>query len=232
MKKRIISTILVIAILCTSLCITAFADNSTKIASSPFTEAYHALPDDAIVCYAFGEPIYKYEIDENGFIDKDFSTTTRNHSSYYTESSIPVLMRNKSIVAEGHLSATGYHQYDTFLYLTPLDGAQYASKLATNSSVEIRSFLIGLVFPASTALTVLLGICSAASIYLNSYANDIRARTDIGKGCIFLTMRNPYGTFRVVHDWDRLACIRYGQTLSEGTSYVDSVYTVDGSSVW
>ena len=82
----------------------------------PFSGSYDALLDDAVVCYMMGQPVYKYEVDEYGFIHKN-TTTTRNHSSYYTESLLPSSYRNKLVTAHGGMSTQGFYQHDTFMYI-------------------------------------------------------------------------------------------------------------------
>ena len=74
------------------------------------------LLDDAVACYMMGQPVYKYEVDEYGFIHKN-TTTTRNHSSYYTESLLPSSYRNKPVAAHGGMSTQGFYQHDTFMYM-------------------------------------------------------------------------------------------------------------------
>lgn len=50
-----------------------------------------ALPDNTVVCYLYGLPVYKSDVDENGFINCEEvldRPMPLNYSSYYTEGAI------------------------------------------------------------------------------------------------------------------------------------------------
>ena len=61
--RSAISLMIVCSVLC-SLCSIHFAGAVDERQLQK--ERFDALPEDAIVCYLRGQPVYKYEINENG----------------------------------------------------------------------------------------------------------------------------------------------------------------------
>lgn len=81
-----------------------------------------ALPDNTVVCYLYGLPVYKSDVDENGFINCEEvldRPMPLNYSSYYTEGAIPSTYRNNNYILEGsgRYSVHGTNQYEIFTYL-------------------------------------------------------------------------------------------------------------------
>ncbi len=203
----------------------------------PFSDAYDALPDDAVVCYMMGQPVYKYEVDEYGFIHKK-TATTRNHSSYYTESRLPSSYRNRPVTAHGGMSTQGFYQNDTFMYMDVEAGISIAQSFeAGNNAAGIIAFfggaamtLLGVSGPVSVAISAVLSFPSLARAEL---ASQIRAYTDNNEKCLMLEMRNSYGTFQAIHPWDGQYAIRYPQSLNPpSTAWVDGVLGYNGATIW
>lgn len=120
------------------------------------------LLDDAVACYMMGQPVYKYEVDEYGFIHKN-TTTTRNHSSYYTESLLPSSYRNKLVTAHGGMSTQGFYQHDTFMYMDVEAGISVAQSFeAGNNAAGILAFFGG-------AAMALFGVNNPADIAISDF---------------------------------------------------------------
>lgn len=203
----------------------------------PFSDAYDALPDDAVVCYMMGQPVYKYEVDEYGFIHKK-TAATRNHSSYYIESLLPSSYRNKPVTAHGGMSTQGFYQNDTFFYMDEDTGEAMARKFEEGAPLNILLSLVGGY--AITILPLKAGVQTAMNAMLALALNgrtilaaEIREYTDKHQNFIMLEMRNSYGTFRALHPWDGQYAIRYPQSLnSPSTAWVDGVAGYNGNTIW
>jgi len=198
--------------------------------------SFEDLPEDAIVCYAFNEPIYKHEVEKIGeyyFITKDMLINssgienTNNHSGYYTESYIPNAHRNHNITVTGYLSAIQFGQNDKIMYLIEDAGEEFASSLQSGYTKE---FMIGLLLialglpePLSKFVAILSGFVILGAYERDRIASEIRNCTDNHQGAIIWQGDNMYGTFISVHPWDGMYCIRYGTSSSSHTSYVSSV---------
>lgn len=203
----------------------------------PFSDAYDALPDDAVVCYMMGQLVYKYEVDEYGFIHKN-TTTTRNHSSYYTESRLPSSYRNRPVTAHGGMSTQGFYQHDTFIYMDEDTGEAMARKFEEGATADsilatIGGFLISLT-PLKNALAAFIGLLMQLPAATRaSIASQIRGYTDEHECCFMLEMRNSYGTFRAIHPWDGQYAIRYPQSLNPpSVAWVDGVAGYNGNTIW
>ncbi len=185
----------------------------------------------------FGEPIYKHEVDEYGFIHKS-APETRNHSSYYTESLLPSSYRNKPVTAHGGMATQGFSQEDTFIYLNEDAGETVARKFEDGASVDsilatIGATLISLT-PLKASITAFIGLLlQLPALTRAEIASQIREYTDAHECCLLLEMRNRYGTFRVVHPWDGQYAIRYPQSLNPpSTAWVDGVAGYNGNTIW
>lgn len=235
-KARLFLVFLLVSALLLITTNSAFA-SSIQNESSPFSDTYNDLPDDAIVCYMLGRPVYKYEIDEYGFIHKT-AIATRNHSSYYVESRLPSSYRNKPVTAHGGMATQGFSQNDTFMYMDVQTGISVAQHFeAGNNAAGIIAFfggaamsLVGVSAPLSIAISAVLSLPAMARAEI---ASQIRAFTDNNEKCLMLEMRNSYGTFRAIHSWDGEYAIRYPQSLNPpSTAWVDGVVGYNGSTIW
>lgn len=193
-------------------------------------KSFKNLPDDAIVCYMLGEPVYKHEVEQFGndyFIKKEFNSITEpdyvvasNHSGYYTESYIPSSHRNHNIFVSGQLVTYQFSQNDRITYMTEETAESFASAIeSTSGSAYIISLLIAAIGITNPTLGTVLAILVGGLYYDRAQlASSIRAYTDQHQGVMYWQMSNRYGTFHGVHSWDGLYCIRYGTgTVGSGT---------------
>lgn len=236
MKKRKIVALILVLSLSIVFSGSALALNEQG-ESQMFSEAYDALPNDAVVCYMLGQPVYKYEVDEYGFIHKEMSVP-RNHSSYYVESLLPSSYRDKPVTARGGMSTQGFYQYDTFFYMDEDAGEAMAGELergGTRDSILalFATSAISLVPLKSGLITAVSALISLAASSRTALASEIREYTDAHQNLILLEMRNSYGIFRAVHPWDGQYAIRYPQTLnSPSTAWVEGVAGYNGNTIW
>ncbi len=74
--KKGFSLLLTAVTMFSTLYVAEAYDSHSSFVVAGTNAAFAALPDDAVVCYVMGTPVYKSEIDENGYIHKDFSDNT------------------------------------------------------------------------------------------------------------------------------------------------------------
>ncbi len=201
-------------------------------------EEFQKLPDNTIVCYMFGQPVYKFEVDSNYIVHKDFSanavydTRSGNYTSYYSESSIPYAHRGEAIYAEGHLTAPRFSQNDSFSYIPCADAVRVAQELEGVASEQgYLSVLLSLIAPAGTFVS---GIVALSGLGKAQLAAQIRRCTDNGADVILVSSTSTYGSFRAAHEWDGLNCIRYSalDPVTGSTAYVDRVIGACGETIW
>ena len=214
----------------------AFATETTE---STMTEAFEQLPDNAIVCYMFGQPVYKHEVREDGFVDKDFNLG-QNARISGSGATIPSNCRGKVITATATLTTTGYSQSEQALYLPYANAIEMASDAESASSnaslVSMVSGALGLatapfapyVSAASGTVSLLVSIYGFSR---STFAGEIREHTDAGDNVVIDYVNSAYGRFYTVSSWDGLRCVKEGYTYDETTVTVHSVYWAEGS-VW
>ena len=197
-----------------------------------------ALPDNTVVCYLYGLPVYKSDVDENGFIncgevlDRPMPL---NYSSYYTEGAIPSTYRNNNYILEGsgRYSVHGTNQYEIFTYLrynNALSTIEYlrdnqhranAVKNAIGSFYDALTDVFGVLPAEVVALYGAAVLITSINIQMNSSAADkIAEYTNSGKHVLFITIKTNYGTFYAVHEWDGINCVKAKSFISGLESHV------------
>lgn len=171
--------------------------------------AFDALPEDAIVCYLRGQPVYKYEIQDNHRIVKESTIVSR---SLGVDSPLPVTHRGEIVSATVLTVTIGYNQLESIDYLPN----QYAESVAAGfaNNLSLASILSGLISLAGGAIpsfasTIISGILSIAGLSKSQLANEIRQITDRGGDVILTYVGTPYGNYYAVEEWDGINCVRY-----------------------
>ena len=242
MKKRL-SKILAI-FLTLSLClsvsmITAFAvDNNATESSehSPYSyteeqkAAFDALPDDAIVCYMHGQPVYKYEVDEHGMVHKDFSLPVTRASAM--TDTLPSIHRYETITAGCNLVTTGFSQNELVLYLSEADARKVINGLDQGwSAVSIASDIAVGAGTFYSQLVGILGYVVAANI--EAVMNQISNCLSSGNLVELDVVSSRYGQFVSVYNWSGTTCIRYSTSQNGVTITVTGAYCKNhNTSVW
>lgn len=193
--------------------------------------AFDALPDDAIVCYMYGQPVYKYEVDENGYVDKDFGATVITRSSG-SNGTLPTAHRGETITASVTLVTTGFSQTENIIY-APCEYAYDAIKMiedgasTVDAALELAGGIIG--SPIVTEITSLLRII--VSMGATDLCNDITDNSENGDDSQIEYVTSNYGQFYNVSTWNGRTVVRDGYTSGSTVVTVNSVNCSHGS-VW
>lgn len=193
--------------------------------------AYDALPDDAIVCYMYGQPVYKYEVDENGIVTKDFSMNSNARSSAVSNT-LPSRHREEFIRATCTLVTTGFSQNENIFYV-PCDDAAIIYSTINNgkTAVSIATAISSKFGSVGKALSNIFKTMAMAT--LNSISADVEELVDADKHVNISITTSQYGQFINVTQWNGTSCVRYGYTDSTTTYTVVSVVCdTHGESVW
>lgn len=236
MKRKII--------ICCLIFLLTISIPGVSLAQKDAPKSYDDLPEDTILCYMFGQPVYKSDVNEDFFVTKDFSIanpptsdfSVSNHSGAYLESLLPLTHRGKNITAEGQLVSIQFSQNDTFLYLTHQSAQQYASALESSGTTAARLSLLLAAASFYKPIAPVAGVCSLLAGLLSysraQFASEIRSYTDNGSGVIIVKCSSRYATLRSVSAWDGRYALRYGTSGAAYTSTVTLVRTQDGFYPW
>lgn len=195
-----------------------FAKNST-----PYT--YDELPDDEVLCYYKGYPIYKENINESFRILEEtlVMPLDSNIPDWYETGTIRPEYRGQSITVSGRFETYQYGENDTFCYL-PVDAAQkVASKLESNdelTAIGIAATIGGIVGELLKFSTLWMGTVSLFTGLIGwartERASAIREYTDAHKDVLYIASSSRFGTFWNVNYWDGRTCICEGRFISDG----------------
>ena len=189
---------------------------------------FDALPDDAIVCYMLGQPVYKYEVDENRRVHKDFSSSIEPFVMG-EDDTLPSMHWNEMIIALIQVTAIGYSQVEYIMYIPPEEGEAMVDALGYDEVYDIyiaidRIMSVVQSAPASflSALTAAVRFLMALQpIMFESLINDVEDYSSDDENCMLILTSNAYGSFYALEPWDGRSCVRYPSDLSTGTVSID-----------
>lgn len=238
--KRMIAMIMAIATLFTF----ALSAQAIEAEEMQATQAvYDALPDDTIVCYILGVPVYKYEVDENGYVHKDFTAVLAS-SARATGLQTGVLTGNElaeTIGAGMNHVYTGYSESNSILYLHNAEAKAMASSftqgLSTNHAVAqaLGSYGTGIAATAPV-FAICAGICGSVlildAVTREGIAAEIRETAGSSGHVMLVKAVSQYGTFYTSTSWDGRTVYKPSSYTASGvTITVNGVYCAHGS-VW
>ena len=188
-------------------------------------EAFAALPEDAVVCYLRGVPVYKYEIDENRRIVKESTPITRISGETDT---LPVAHRGAIVISAIQTAAVGNSQFEYINYLPN----KYA-EAAANGFEDIGGVtgIVGLITDAGGLIPntivqgismVIGGILGLTGVVSGDISGDIRDITDNGGDIILSYVNTKFGGFYSVEEWDGKTCVRFPIEVPLGFMVVDT----------
>lgn len=235
-KKRMVSVLLVLAMVfaCASSALAAGAD---AVQAAAMEARYNALPDDAIVCYLFGEPVYKYEVDENRIIHKDFSGQTPQtyaSGSIETGSIAGTVHANEVIYAGLQQLFVGYSESSSLMYLHADQAAIVADGVREQAEAEdLIAEIIGSVSGLPAFLVPVQALIQWTLKLGADARNEIADLLEEQGDARFTQTNSQYGSFYSVMEWDGRTVYKPCEyTTSTGTIRVLSVYCPSHSSVW
>ena len=192
------------------------------------------------MCYLQGEPIYKYQIDENHRIIRNVNdkVSSYDYGGLGITDTLPSKHRNEIISAFVNTIAIGYTQSESITYFPNSDAESFVNSLEDgNSVVSAISVLTGI--PSTTisamqllgapamiaqyaafayaglAASVFSLILGMVSINTGIITGNIRDITDEGGDVMITYVTNTYGSFYDVSEWDGRTCVR--DPLTGGT---------------
>lgn len=227
--------------------ITVFAaETSSEPAPFSSTEeqkaAFDALPDDAIVCHVMGVPVYKYEIDENGIIHKDFSAYVNSPSSRSSALLTGTLVsphKNETITANMIQNYTGYSETNEIVYMHRSEALNSAQAFRDQASQEYSiTQMLGesgvSIIDTSPYYSLIAGIVGAILV-LDAFSRDAIATNltntaNANPGAQLIHVASRYGIFYSVNPWNGTTVYK-PSTYQQGSSTitVTSVYCTHGN---
>ena len=214
-----------------SLCsfsVCSAAEGTTLQATEDQQAAFDSLPDNAIVCYLHGRPIYKYQITE----DRRIVTQSNARISGGIVATLPLSHRGEIITANIWLSTIGFTQTEAVSYLPYDDALTFIELLEEDVPiVELISNVLGALELSGDAevaammVDLLIGI---GDLQTATVVAQIREVTDTHSDAIVTFVNTAYGGFYSVEEWDGITCVKEAEELSFGSMTVD-VYCNHGS---
>lgn len=190
--------------------------------------AFDALPDDAIVCYLLGRPVYKYQIDENRRIHLDMvAPASLNADEEYVSlginGTLPVAHRGELITATVTTIASGYSQTECISYLPNRDAETTANSFEDAGSVVgwvgVCVSILGLT--GAIAATFAGILTSLAGVAGSTISGEIRDLTDTGNDVILAYVYTNYGSYYAVAPWDGITCVKEPADIFLGSMTVE-----------
>lgn len=199
---------------------------------------WEALPDNTVVCFLYGIPVYKSDVGEYGFIDSEkvlSRPVPLNYSSYYTEGAIPYTYRNDNYILEGsgRYSVRGTTQYEVFTYLrynNAIGTIEYlrdeehkVSDIRDTIALfyDVATDILGTLPVEVMALYGAAVLITSVDIQMNKGAADkIETYTSNGSNVLFVTIKSNYGNFYAVHEWDGAKCVKAKSSVNGLESHV------------
>lgn len=188
----------------------------------PYT--YDELPDDEILCYCMGYPVYKENINSNFRILWETLPVPldSNIPQLYQTGTIRTGYRGETIVVRGRFQTYQYAEDDTFTYLPNARAEELAEEYEDNgvlTAAGLAATIAGPFFEGTLPtlfLTAACGLITAVSSIRSERASAIRAYTDAGDDVLFICSSSRFGTFWYVNYWDGATCIYSGRYISDG----------------
>ena len=221
---KVVGFILAIAMMLPLISVCSAANNIEAAQQA----AFDALPDDAIVCYLLGRPVYKYQIDENRRIHLDVVAPAslnadEDYVSLAENATLPLAHRGEVITATVTTIASGYSQTECISYLPNGDAEETANGFEDAGSVigwgGLLVSVLGLT--GSTAVTFLGIITSIAGITSGTISGEIRDLTDAGNDVILAYVYTNYGAYYAVAPWDGITCVKEPASIFLGSMTVE-----------
>lgn len=206
---------------------------------------YADLPDDAVVCYVLGLPVYKYEIDEYGIIHKDFSAELTSRASSGIKTGTLIYPHNNETITATMIQVyTGYSETNSIMYLRNseahataqaiIDGTSknyvilqalgaYGTQLANLAKDDPDMDLMDVAVYAgvAAAIGVVIGLDAATK---TAIANEISETAGASGHVMFIKVNSKYGTFYTSSAWN-------GITVYKPCVYTDANSTITINSV-
>ena len=204
MSKKLIAVILTFAI---------FA--SFVVSVSAYTEGdeqdnFDSLPDNAIVCYVMDVPVYKYEIDENGYIHKNFAD---NEILMCASDGIQTGTLATKHKTEAKNVASAFNSSASKDYAIAQALGSYGKTVAKSSPY----------FAAVAA--VVGGVAVLNAVSKETVANNLTGTVTSNNGAKLIHVNSKYGSFYNVSAWN-------GSTVYKPCTYASSNATITISSVY
>ena len=239
--KRILAVIVAFS-LCFAIAGHALASGTDLIETAIQEAAYNALPEDAVVCYLMGEPVYKYEIDENRMIHKK-TKSTRSVSGQNLDmvGQLTGAHATETIAANMIQSYSGYSDTNSILYLHHDEAIATASNFSQTSYND--SVVVGALGNYGTAVATSSPYFAAVAGIIGYFflidllqreaaASNLYDVCSNGGHAQLAYVSNQYGSFYSVLEWDGVTVYKTGiYSFSTGTINVTSVRCSHGS-VW
>ncbi len=208
---------------------------------SNLTDEFYQASDDTIVCYMDGIAIKKSQVDANGLINFDalnassisasgpivyatttFSATQTIPTGITYPCSLNVSPYSNAII-KTTIVAPGYSQNNTKLYLSNLQGAQFASSIETPAGTTIVLTALGFIPIVGPAITISFTILALRNAEV---AGQIRSYTNYGKKVRINVATSSYGTFYGVSEWTGTVApmVELTSTPNGGTETLNNVH--------
>lgn len=230
MSKKLIAVILTFAI---------FA--SFVVSVSAYTEGdeqdnFDSLPDNAIVCYVMDVPVYKYEIDENGYIHKNFADNEilMCASDGIQTGTLATKHKTETITANMIQVYTGYSETNEITYLHKTEAKNVASAFNSSASKDyaiaqaLGSYgkTVAKSSPYFAAVAAVVGgVAVLNAVSKETVANNLTGTVTSNNGAKLIHVNSKYGSFYNVSAWN-------GSTVYKPCTYASSNATITISSVY
>lgn len=201
-----------------------FQLSSLGFAADKLSYTYDELPEDEILCYYMGCPVYKENVDSNFriLVETLAMPLDSNIPQLYQAGTIKPMYRGESIVVRGRFQTYQYAENDTFTYLPNGEAEDLAAEYEGNGPLTAAGLATTIAGPFFTeAIPAIL--LSAAGVLITTVASirserasAIRAYTDAGDDILFICSTSRFGTFWNVNYWDGTTCICDGLYTSDG----------------
>lgn len=190
----------------------------------------------------YGQPVYKYEINENHEVMRDFGDSI---SAYSTDPDIidtlPSRHQGEVIVASARNYGVAFSQTEKITYLPRSLAGAYADAFRDATTAEgVASLFLGwagiVVGMSSNIAGVIVSVFSggfgAAAFEKSNAASAIDRVANNGDDVRFVVTTNSRGTFYNASSWDGKTCVRYN--LNSGLTHytIDSVVCGHNSNPW
>ena len=197
--------------------------------------AFDALPDDAIVCYVMDTPVYKYEIDETGYIHKDFSDSVVSTcaSGGVQTGTLATKHKSETITANMIQVYTGYSETNEITYLHKTEAKNTAAAFLSGASknyaiAQALGSYGGSVASSSPYYAAVAGVIGGVvildAVSKETVANNLTNTVSSNNGAKLIHANSKYGSFYNVSAWN-------GSTVYKPCTYTTSNATITISAV-